>query len=59
MKKIYALYKGEEILADGTIKEIAEKMGIKEKSLRFYRTPTYQHRAKNGKNRRALVRLYD
>jgi hypothetical protein len=27
MKKIYALYKGEEILADGTIKEIAEKWG--------------------------------
>ena len=58
MKKIYALYKGENLLADGTLKEIAEQMGLKEKTLLFYGTPTYQHRAKKVRNRLALVRLY-
>lgn len=59
MKKIYALYKGENLLADGTLKEIAEKMGLKEKTVLFYGTPSYQHRAKKVKNRRELVRLDD
>ena len=29
MKKIYALYKGETLIADGTKQEIAEQMGVK------------------------------
>ena len=57
--KIYALYKGEELLADGTLSEISKKMGIKDNSVLFYRSPAYQHRARNVRNRRILVWLGD
>ena len=57
--KIYALYKGETLLADGTTKEIAEKMGITVRSVLYYRTPAYQRRAKTVRNRRMLVLLGD
>jgi DNA-binding CsgD family transcriptional regulator len=57
--KIYALYKGETLLADGTTKEIAEKMGIRVRSVLYYRTPAYQRRAKKVRNRRVLVCLDD
>ena len=53
--KEYALYKGEECLAIGTIKEIAKKMGVKDKTIYFYTTKTYKKRVKKGKNRRELV----
>lgn len=57
-EKVYALYKGERLLADGTIHEIAEKMGVQVESIRFYKTPTYQRRVK-GENRRVVVCLDD
>lgn len=55
--KEYALYKGEECLAIGTIKEIADKMKVKKRTIIFYRTPTYQKRVKASKNRRELITL--
>lgn len=55
--KEYALYKGEECLAIGTIREIAKKMNVKERTIYFYTTPTYKKRVKAGKNRRELVTL--
>lgn len=51
------MYKGEECLAIGTIKEIAKKMNVKEKTIYFYTTPTYKKRVKAGKNRRELIIL--
>lgn len=54
-KKIYSLYKGEKELAFGTIKEIANKMNVGIKTIRFYNTPTYAKRVKKGKNRRVLI----
>jgi hypothetical protein len=44
--KEYALYKGEEILCSGTIKEIAKHQGIKEATVRFYARPSYKKRIK-------------
>ena len=58
-EKIFALYKGETLLADGTLKEIAAKMGVQVESIRYYKTPAYQRRAKNVRNRRMLVWLGD
>lgn len=55
--KEYALYKGEECLAIGTIKEIAKKMKISSKTIYFYQTPTYKKRIKGSKKRRELIRL--
>ena len=43
-RKIYALYKGDEYLMDGTIKEIANRRGVKESSIYFLLMPAYQRR---------------
>ena len=53
----YALYKGEEVIAIGTKKEISIKTGLKEKTLSFYRSPAYQKRSKNNKNRKILIKV--
>lgn len=43
--KVYALYEGDKNLADGTISQIAKKMGLSEAAIRWYRTPTcYRNR---------------
>ena len=55
MVKIYALYKGEECLGIGTIKELAKELNVKEDTIRFYTTPTYKKRVKKSKKRRELV----
>lgn len=53
----FAVYKGEDLLASGTIKECAEQLGVKEQSVTFYRTPTYAKRT--SENARRVVRLDD
>lgn len=53
--KVYALYKGEEILAIGTIKELSDKFDVKRKTLLFYQTPVNKKRDKG--NRRVLVKI--
>jgi hypothetical protein len=55
--KVYAIYKGEECLGIGTIKELADQFNISQKTICFYRTPTYKKRVKKGINRRVLVRV--
>jgi len=57
--KEYALYKGEEILSIGTIKEIAEELNILPDTVRFYKTNTYKNRLskRKVKNARELVVL--
>lgn len=59
--KEYALYKGEEILAIGTIAYIARVTGVKRETIAYYKTQAYQNRLKrrnafNG-NVRALVAI--
>jgi hypothetical protein len=54
---MYALYKGEELIAMGTLLQIAYKTGVKLRTIQFYKTPTYKKRCKNSKNRRELVKL--
>lgn len=53
--KVYAMYKGEECLGIGTIKELAEQFKVNIKTIKFYLTPTYKKRVKKSKNRRELV----
>lgn len=55
--KEYALYKNEECLAIGTIKEIAEQMKVNYKTIYFYTMPIYKRRCKNKKNRRKLIKI--
>lgn len=56
-EKIYALYKGENIIADGTIQEIHERTGKKVDTLLFMTCPVYKKRIKNGKNRLTMTEL--
>lgn len=46
MKKQYAVYRGDDLLAIGTAEEIAEKLGIKKKTVYFYASPSYKKRGK-------------
>jgi hypothetical protein len=54
----YALYKGDELLAAGTLKEIGEKLNIKSESVRLYGNPSYWARCPKGEGR-VLVNLED
>lgn len=53
-KKEYALYKGEEILAMGTIEEIGIKLDISPNTVRFYLSKAYARRSET-KEKRVLV----
>ncbi|WP_455452039.1 hypothetical protein [Streptococcus salivarius] len=53
--KEYALYKGEELLAMGTKREIAEQLGVSASTVGYYGTPVYARRT-SEKGRR-LVEL--
>lgn len=53
--KEYALYKGEELLAMGTKREIAEQLGISVNSVSYYGTPVYARRTSD--NGRRLIEL--
>lgn len=53
--KEYALYKGEELIAMGTKREIAEQLGVSAITIGYYGTPVYARRT-SEKGRR-LVEL--
>lgn len=57
MNKEYALYKGDEILAIGTIEEIAKKMKVDYRTIKFYTTKTWKKRSKRSFKRRTMVEL--
>ena len=46
MNKMFALYHGDNILTIGTIKELAKYLNVKDRTIKFYSTPTYR---KSGK----------
>ena len=57
MSKEYALYKGDKFIMLGTIPIIAKKMGVKERTIRFYKSPTYKKRKQNSKDYLELVEI--
>lgn len=56
MTKTFAVYKGEELLTIGTLKECAEVLKVKEDTVKFYKSRTYQNKG-SGKNRRIAIEL--
>lgn len=54
--KEFALYKGEELIAMGTKKEIAKQLGVSVNTVSYYGTPVYARRTNDSKGRR-LVEL--
>lgn len=57
MSKVYALYKGDKLIATGTIVQIAYKTGTTIGTIRYYKSPSYKKRHINGKNFRQLTEL--
>lgn len=53
--KEFALYKGEELLAMGTKREIAKQLGVSASTVGYYGTPVYARRTSD--NGRRLVEL--
>jgi hypothetical protein len=58
-KKVYALYKGENFIADGTIQEIHDQTKKSITFLRYMTFPAYERKCRNGKNRLVMVNLED
>lgn len=42
--KIYALYKGDKWITDGTKKELADYLGVNERTIYFYSSEVYKKR---------------
>lgn len=57
-KRIYAVYKGDEFLCDGTTEEICNQLNITLNTFRYYRTTFWNNRSK-GNNHRVIVRIDD
>ena len=57
----YALYKGENLLAIGTERQLARELCVKVETIKFYKSPAYQRRLekrkKRGENCRVIVEL--
>lgn len=53
----YVLYKGDELIAMGTAKELAELLNVNVKTIHFYATPTSIKRSKG--NRKVVVKVDD
>lgn len=46
---VYVIYRGEELVAIGTVAELARELGIKEESVRYLRTPSNKKRDKGNR----------
>lgn len=57
-KWIYAVYKGEEFITEGTREEICDELGIKKATFNFYRSRWYKKNRKTKiNNRRIIIRI--
>lgn len=54
-EKWYAIYKGDTFIVQGTKKECAEYLGVKETTIKFMTTPTYKKRLVKEDNNRLLA----
>lgn len=58
-RRIYALYKGEKFIAEGTIQEIHKETGKSIASLKYKTYPSYEKRCVNSKNKLRMIPLDD
>ncbi|WP_374965989.1 hypothetical protein [Lysinibacillus sp. RS5] len=58
-KRIYALYKGEQFITEGTIREISRETGKTIDFLKYMTYPIYEKRSVNGKNQLKMISLDD
>lgn len=53
--KIYAIYKGENFLYEGTSKECAEYFKVKESTVSFWHSPSNKKRDKRNNRKIAII----
>lgn len=53
----YALYRGEKLVATGTVHKIANELGIKVQTIRKYGTPSYKRSIVNEEDGTILINL--
>ncbi|HDR7893328.1 TPA: hypothetical protein QCY29_005849 [Bacillus toyonensis] len=58
-EKIYALYKGESFIAEGTVSEINQETNKSIDFLRFMTAPAYERRCGDSKRRLRMILLDD
>lgn len=54
-KPIYAIYKGDDFLFMGTLKECADYLKVSKRTVSFYGTETYRNRGKGEYGDRLIV----
>lgn len=54
---IYALYKGDKFITEGTKKEIAKSIGVKVNTISYYATKAYEKRMKQYKHKKGYKTL--
>ena len=55
-RKEYALYKGDNLLAIGTLFQIARQLGVQKETIYYYTTQAYQNRLRRRKAEDGNVR---
>jgi len=58
-RKIYIMYRGENVVAHGTIYEIAEFMKVRPQTVLFYSYPVHRARNKGGNHLEAYFIGYE
>lgn len=56
-RKEYALYKGDQFVDIGTLKDLAKKLNVNEKTIQYYSTPSHLKRCQkfNGSDNYLVV----
>lgn len=54
---IYAVYKGDKLICDGTREEICEYLGIKKNTFQFYRTKIYKEKRCKTPKCKTIIRI--
>lgn len=56
MTKVYAMYRGDEYICDGTLSELAIKRNVQYSTMKYYLYPAYQKKlAKRKRSKRAIA----
>lgn len=58
-KRVYALYKGDDFITEGTLREISEETGKSISHLKFMTYPSYEKRCGESNRRLRLINLDD
>ena len=54
---IYALYKGDKYITEGTREEICKELNIKPNTFYYYRSKFWAKRCEKGNNHRVIIKL--